>query len=367
MGESFSTALLAAAIGSSLVSVCFFVWYLWALSRLFPQLGLPAWEGWVPFLNQWRLLQRAGLPGWLVLVGLVCFGIVPVIALIVGAHRLNREAGLGSGMTVLAALIAPLWAMILTQRLAEQRPTLATVSERYLPEAEPPALNSAWAPQGGYVSGPPPPPAWSPPPAPGARPEVRVPEGGEGNVAAPPAHPAARAVAPAPLAAPAPVPPPPPAAVSPAPTPDGWQEAAAGSALDDEDDHTIINAPAEEEDHTIIVQRTPRIEWVLEINGEDYPLSADTTIGRNPSPVAGSTLLPVNDPTRVLSKSHARFRLEGSTWSVEDLGSTNGTALLHDDGREEELDANSAVEATERLLLGTLPARIRRKEGDGAP
>ncbi|HLR56556.1 MAG TPA: hypothetical protein VK098_00085 [Beutenbergiaceae bacterium] len=51
-----------------------------------------------------------------------------------------------------------------------------------------------------------------------------------------------------------PVPGPPHGAASWAPTPDGWQEAPAGGVLDDEDHDTIF------------VQRTPPVEWVLEIN-----------------------------------------------------------------------------------------------------
>jgi hypothetical protein len=55
----------------SLVGIAFYVWYLWSLSRLFPRIGLPSSHGWIPVWNQWQLVQRGGLPGWLVLFGLV--------------------------------------------------------------------------------------------------------------------------------------------------------------------------------------------------------------------------------------------------------------------------------------------------------
>src|SRR5690625_2723452 len=198
MNDTVPAILLAALAAGTLVSLGLFVWYLWALARLFPHLGLPASQGWVPVANVWRLLERAGLPGWLVLLAFVGLGIVPYVALVLAAHRLNAEAGSGTGMTVLAALIPPLWAMMLADDL-EAHPPRAPAPPPLPPEQQHAHVSSEWAPLDGSIAAPAPPPAWNPvaapPPAPaGSREQFPV----SAPVPPPPAHPAARPLAPAP-------------------------------------------------------------------------------------------------------------------------------------------------------------------------
>ena len=81
---------------SALIGLALLVWYLWAMSRLFPRIGLQSWEGWIPLWNQWRLLDRVGLPGWIVLLSFVGLSIVPLIFIIIAMHRLNTQAGKGA-------------------------------------------------------------------------------------------------------------------------------------------------------------------------------------------------------------------------------------------------------------------------------
>lgn len=63
LGSGGATVLVAILSIWGLVALVLFIWYLWALSKLFPYLGLPARDGWIPVWNQWRLIGRAGLPG----------------------------------------------------------------------------------------------------------------------------------------------------------------------------------------------------------------------------------------------------------------------------------------------------------------
>ncbi len=149
MSGVFIGLLVATVLIPALLGLAFLIWDLWALSRLFPKIGLKAGEGWVPILNIWRLLERGGFPGFISL-GRVVFIVLLLLQLAVGfadasgrsplsivlmllvglssllvivsivfeaiaMHRINLEAGAGGGYTVLAVLINPLWAMLLAK------------------------------------------------------------------------------------------------------------------------------------------------------------------------------------------------------------------------------------------------------------
>lgn len=104
----------------SVVGIGLYIWYLWSLSRLFPKLGLPSWAGWVPLWNQWQLIERGGLPGWLAMFAVVPgLSLVTLVALIIAIHRIDVEHGKGAGYTVLGILLPPVWAMLLTNHIGD--------------------------------------------------------------------------------------------------------------------------------------------------------------------------------------------------------------------------------------------------------
>ncbi|PRI10185.1 DUF5684 domain-containing protein [Leucobacter massiliensis] len=181
------TAILMVAGLWSVVGLAFYLWYLWALSRLFPLLGLPSWAGWVPLWNQWQLVQRGGLPGWLVLLFLIPgVGIVALVVTIIAINRLNAEHGKGPGFTVLGVFIPPLWAMLLAAHIRDARFAGGSGATGYgvaggsrdafgaVPPAPRPA-NDGWqgvpaVPQPGTPAPQPMPPAPQPPFHPGGQP-----------------------------------------------------------------------------------------------------------------------------------------------------------------------------------------------------
>src|SRR4029079_18392519 len=81
-------------------------------SAVFRKSGEESWKAWVPVLNAVVLLQLGGLSGWLLLLALVPgVGIIAVwVVVIVACHRIGAALGYGPGMTVLAALLLPVWA-----------------------------------------------------------------------------------------------------------------------------------------------------------------------------------------------------------------------------------------------------------------
>ena len=87
-------------------------------------------------------------------------------------------------------------------------------------------------------------------------------------------------------------------------------------------------------------------------DGVRFPINGSVIIGRNPtqSQFPGATILAVPDPTLTLSKTHARFEVRGGALLVEDLGSTNGVAVL---------------QAGKRELTEVLPPFTQHRVGDG--
>ncbi|MFC7766280.1 FHA domain-containing protein [Leucobacter soli] len=132
----------------------------------------------------------------------------------------------------------------------------------------------------------------------------------------------------------------------------------------------VFDAPAApvpddgEFDETVVVPRRPTTAWSLVLpDGETFDLGPDTIIGRRPVAADGAETLEIPDPTRTLSKTHVRLRIEDDQPTVEDLGSTNGLLLIHDDGREEDVTPHTRVPATPHMLFGTLQVTLHRLGG----
>jgi hypothetical protein len=124
-------------------------------------------------------------------------------------------------------------------------------------------------------------------------------------------------------------------------------------ALDDEVERTIL-AP----------RRRPA--WTLTgPDGIPHPIRVPTLIGRAPHRPAdrpGLELLSLVDETKSLSKSHAIIAPDGESFTVEDIGSTNGVLLIGADGSETELPSGRAVtiERGSVLEFGDYTATIDR-------
>ena len=76
-------------------------------------------------------------------------------------------------------------------------------------------------------------------------------------------------------------------------------------------------------------------------------------------------LVAIADPTRTVSKTHARLERRGETWHIVDLGSTNGVLLPSLLGTDIEVEAGTDAEVAERFLLGDAALRLQRIELPG--
>jgi hypothetical protein len=110
-GSTLFTVTLLSVVGFLVI----YVWLALALAAVFRKSGEEAWQAWVPILNLVVLFRLGGLSGWWLLLWLVPFagGIAVWIVIIVACHRIGAAFGFGGGMTVLAALLLPVWASVI--------------------------------------------------------------------------------------------------------------------------------------------------------------------------------------------------------------------------------------------------------------
>ncbi|TFD71909.1 DUF5684 domain-containing protein [Cryobacterium sp. Hb1] len=185
-----------------------------------------------------------------------------------------------------------------------------------------------------------------------------------GELAAAAALMAARAVA-APVQVPAPASAPASAPV-PAPFPPVFPVAVAAqvSAVIPRAAHAsdVAEDESEDDDETMIVVRRMK-PWTLETeHGLKVSLTKPVVLlGRNPARGGAhldAQLVPLHDPGKTVSKTHARLDFVDGAWGISDLHSTNGVVLIDGGGFENELDAGASAPLTDRFLLGELAARI---------
>ena len=217
-----AAALVVVMVVYAIVSLAVYVWYAFALSKVFPKIGAESWKGWTPILNEAEIFVQGGVPAWSVV-----FYAIPIVNLYalylraVATGRINAMFGRGTGTTVLAVLLPPVWATILATASAS-RPSpyddrIATLAAPATPTPEPaapePVLSADPSISPRVVA----PPA-EPEPSPVAPPATPAPEHAPVPRPAPVPEPAPEPE-PEPKPAPAVAPPPPSPAVAPPPPP----------------------------------------------------------------------------------------------------------------------------------------------------
>jgi len=127
---------------------------------------------------------------------------------------------------------------------------------------------------------------------------------------------------------------------------------------------------------TIIVRKQSQpggstLRAVLD-DGTDLDLSKPVLLGRDPSAgpdEAGTTLIPVADPERSVSKTHLKVVLLGGVVLATDRGSTNGSALVLADGTENALEPGVPTEVPSGCVVrfGTRTVRVLSVGAIGGP
>uniref|UniRef100_UPI00378512BA FHA domain-containing protein n=1 Tax=Pseudolysinimonas sp. TaxID=2680009 RepID=UPI00378512BA len=122
-------------------------------------------------------------------------------------------------------------------------------------------------------------------------------------------------------------------------------------------------------DRTVVVDRRPVVPWRLLVDGGPvFRLSGTRVVlGRRPNGGdAGAQEIAVPDPTRTLSKVHARLDLIEGVWTVTDLDATNGVIVIEADGTENLLDPGASAPVVDRFVLGKVGMRLAFGEDDAS-
>jgi hypothetical protein len=113
----FATILIVYILFIVVIAVGGYVLVAVSLMQLFKKVGIEPWIAWVPYYNQWKLLELGGQPGWMILIALVPGGsIVSLVFLAFAEHRIGVSFGKDAGWTVLGIFLPWLWALLLSRQ-----------------------------------------------------------------------------------------------------------------------------------------------------------------------------------------------------------------------------------------------------------
>ncbi len=360
-GSVDPTALAGIGVALFAFFVIFYVWVALALASVFTKLGEQGYKAWVPVLNGITLFRLGGVnPLWMLTFLVPVVNVAGAVQMIVAIIAINKRFGTGVGMTVLAIFFSPIWASILGFGSAVPIggvPRSAAAAQ--------PAFSPAAA-----LAVPPAPARWSPAPVASAPPAAEAPVISVQSVA--PATPVAQSKTWAP-----PITTVPgfdsSARVAPAVVPliaEPLASPATNSVVTSA--NTSAHAPelqpsVEDEnpdfDKTVVAPRAKKEIWTLLPEG-GAPITVTKSaalLGRNPSSTAAETqLIAVPDPSKTVSRTHARLRLADGAWTIVDLNSTNGVYLLSEAGDETEVEAGVPTPIGSSFRLGDLTIQISR-------
>ena len=355
------TFLLILPIVGLLVFLGLYVWYGFALSRLFPKLGAEGWKGWVPILNEVVILDRGGVPGWS-----VAFYFLPLVSLYglylkaKAMHSIGQKFQQNSALVIVGFFLPPLWAMIVThvepeatdhfgKRIQGMMMPMAGAAVARGPLGETPEF-SVPAPAPVPVPAPAPEPAPTPEPEPVAAAPLAMME----NPWAPASAKSSVAVAETGVVYPT------------VPEHDARSSVAELPTIVPSQHPGILDSADDDLDRTVAVDRRPIVRWsLITDSGVVLPLKSDSVLlGRKPvSSDLSVEPIAVPDESRTLSKNHARLELRDGLWTVTDLNSTNGVILVSADGAEVQLPAGGSSPLAEQFILGNVILRLVFENG----
>lgn len=107
----------AAAVAGLMISMLFFVFFIGlyvvislCLMRIFKKAGVKQWIAWVPFYNNWKLLEIGGQQGfWAVLAIIPIVNIVSAVFMYIAMYHIGKKLGKEGAFVLLAIFLPYVW------------------------------------------------------------------------------------------------------------------------------------------------------------------------------------------------------------------------------------------------------------------
>lgn len=111
-----SDTAAAAVVGVTFFLFTFFIViaaYVFAaicLMRIFKKAGVPQWIAWVPFYNNWKMLEIGGQQGFWAILAIIPFvNIVSLIFMYIAQYHIGKKLGKGGEFVLWAIFIPVVW------------------------------------------------------------------------------------------------------------------------------------------------------------------------------------------------------------------------------------------------------------------
>lgn len=109
-----ATGQVIMVIFSLLFYAIVYVWFAFALSKVFAKIGEPTWQAWVPVVNLITIFRLGGQnPLWLLAFLVPIVNLAGLVFLLLAINNINKRFGFGVGYTIIAWVALPVWASIL--------------------------------------------------------------------------------------------------------------------------------------------------------------------------------------------------------------------------------------------------------------
>lgn len=80
------------------------------LGRIFKKAGVASWIAWVPFYNQWKLLEIGGQPGfWAILMIVPLVQYVSIVFMFIAMYNIGLKLGKSGAFVLLAIFLQLVW------------------------------------------------------------------------------------------------------------------------------------------------------------------------------------------------------------------------------------------------------------------
>lgn len=109
-----TAAILFVAFIVLLFSVGFYIFMSLCLMQIFKKAGVKPWIAWVPFYNNWKLLEIGGQQGfWAVLAIIPVVSIVSAVFMYIAAYNIGLKLNKSGAFVILAIFLFPIWLIAL--------------------------------------------------------------------------------------------------------------------------------------------------------------------------------------------------------------------------------------------------------------